>query len=251
MNNPPRVSRRSRRNGRGNRNKVAEQVQINAIVKANAAVNPEPPTFEVSHHYVQRFRFVSQAEVTAYPINPSDFADLLLVASEASTPGSSFISYPVYTRFKLKFIEMWALPTSLAAPVTLVLTPQNVGTTTVNTERTLTDTSKSIDRYAYVKYKPKIDSPIYQYQSQDSTSAGVRLSCPAGTIVDVVLHVWIANGEVPDSVTLFSPAGTGGNIAAGQVFLSALDPSPTGSSLFPPVGYANAISDTVTPTPRP
>lgn len=143
---------------------------------------------------------------------------------------------------------MWAIPSTLAAPVTLVLTPQNVGTTSVNTERTLTDSSHSIDRYAYVRYRPKIDSPIYQYQSQNSTSGAIRIDAPAGTIVDVTLHVWIANGETPTAVTVFSNVSS---IDQGQVFLSALDPSPTGSSIFAPLGYVNVINDVETPTARP
>jgi len=242
------TNRRQRTRKNSNR---SQQTQINAIIKAEKIVNPEPPTFEVSHHYNQRFRFIVQSDVVAYPLNPSDFANLLLVALEDFTGGAQNAA-PVYTRYLFKSMEMWALPTSLAAPVTLVLTPQNVGTTVVNTERTLTDTSKSIDRYAYVKYKPKMTSPIGQYQSQASTGGGIRITCPGSTIIDVVLHVWICNGEVPPTVEIFySTIGSPPTIDAGQVFLAALDPSSTGTSLILPVAYANPYVNTDFPTPRP
>lgn len=236
------------------RNRVSvEQTHANAIIRANKVIAPEPPTHQASHHYVQRFRFTTQANLSTYPINPADFANLLLVALEDFAANSGNLCAPVYTRFLFKSMEMWAIPSSLAAPVTLILTPQNVGTTSVNTESTISDTSKSIDRYAYVRYRPKITSPIAQYQSQDSTSAGVRITCPAGTIIDLVLHVWICNGEIPTQPLIYYDTTSPIPYApvAGQVFLAALDPSPTGKSLILPVDYVNPYDNSAVPTPRP
>jgi len=236
-----------------NSGKRSEQAQVNAIVRASTIVNPEPPMFQPSHHYVQKFRFTSQLPVESYPINPSDLANLLLVAMEDIVGVSqAFSAAPVYTRYLLKKVEMWALPTSLTAPVTLILSPQNSGTTSVNTEQTLSDTSKSIDRYAYVKYKPRLTSPIAQYQTQTSTGGGFRITCPGTTVVDVTLHVWVCNGEQPDLTSIWIGAsGPAAAISAGAVFLAALDPSATGTSIFFPVGYLNPYTNYSDPTPRP
>jgi hypothetical protein len=251
--NPNRASKRRRRTGPPAMG-VNVQNHVNAIVKANGIISPEPPMFGVSHHYVQRFRFVISFDVVAYPINPSDFANLLLVALEDSSPGTAVSAAPIYTRFLLKSVEIWALPTSLTAPVTVTLTPQNSGTTSANSEVTLSDTPKSIDRYAYVRYRPKLTSPIGQYQNQTTSGGAIRISAPATSICDVVMHAWVCNGETPALVSVFVPTvavGQQPSVSTGQVFLSALDPSSTGQSIFIPQGYANVISDLVDPTPRP
>lgn len=230
----------------------SEQTQINAIIKANMVIAPEPPMHQASHHYVQRFRFTSQQDLSTYPINPADFANLLLTAAQDFVDGAN-AAYPVYTRFLFKKMEMWAIPSSLAAPVTVILTAQNSGTTSANSETTISDTSKSIDRYAYVKLKPKLTSPLAQYQNQDTLGGAIRLTCPAGTIIDVTLHVWICNGEYPTPTSIFyaSTPPLGYRPSVGQVFLAALDPSDTGTSLILPVDYVNPYNNNSVPTPRP
>lgn len=234
---------KSRRRSRVNRNQ--QSTQVGALVKASKLMNPKPPSFDASHHYVQRFRFVCTLPVTEYPINPSDFANLLAVVT--GTASGVTTMQPIYTRFRIKSVEMWAIPTSLTAPVTVSISPQNTGDSAVNTERTVSDTSKSLTEYAYVKFKPKLTSALGQWQTQTSTGGALRFNCPGATIIDVVLHVYLCNAELPTPINIDSP----NVVADGYLVMNALDPSSTGPSIIQPLSYANVYYDQIVPTPRP
>jgi len=241
----PNNKRSSRRNINSRKQVVT---QVSAIVRADKLIHPQPPTFVSSHHYVQRFRFVSTNAVVSYPINSADIANLLGVVASVDGDTHTVGEYGVYTRFRIKSLEMWCTTSSLAVPSTLIASYQNSAGDAANTEQTVTDTTASIDEYAYVKLVPKWTSPASQYQSAVTTGGTLRLDCPAGTILDLVLHVWLSNN---DPVTVFDVFNRNTSIAVGDVVVNPLDPSSTGISFFIPQGYLTPSSTASSPTPRP
>lgn len=237
-------TRSNRKNRRGKRRDNVNMVS--AIVRASSISNPEPPQFDSSIHFVQRFRFVLTAAVQNYQINPIDITSLLLVSgfvgTDADTP-----AYGIITRFKYKAIEMWTTTSSLALPASISVAFVDLSGIASNTEKTQSDTTASIDRYAYVKLRPRNGSLASEWQNPTSTAGSFVFSAPQGTILDLTLHCYLQNNDAVQLVTVFSanPA-----LQVGSLFQNFLDSNPVALGLLTPVGYINLTPSTV-PTPRP
>jgi len=234
---------------RNNRFKQSQQRQVATALKIDKVVHPSPPEHDSSHHYVTRIRFRTTNPVVQYPIYASDIATLLSVATESVTGQGPVNCVSAWTRVKVKKIEAWAIPTTLASAATVSLSLLNVsGTTTNNSERTSTDTSSSLDRYAYAWLKPRTTYATGQWFGPTQTGAGFGISAPGNTIVDITLHAYINNADTDNTLVVWF--NTGVQISDGTMFIHALDSSATSSGYFEPIGYYNNVSDQITPTPR-
>lgn len=238
-NSRPKRSRRVRNN----------QKAVSTAVKISSIVNPSPPQFNVSQHYVSTLRFRSTTALTNYSITPLDIVNsMAVILSEA---GMIAQCSPIWSRYKLKYVEAWAIPSTLANATTVTISYGDPAiTSSVNTEQTMTDSSSSVTTYAHVKLKPKQTSAASQFQNATSETGGFILTIPANAILDVCVHAYLNNN---DPLSIFSTGFSSLNPVppVGTLFMKALDAiGSTGGGVLEPFGYVNNVTDIVTPTPR-
>jgi len=231
------------------RNKRNAQNAVSTAVKINQVVSPSPPMFNVSQHYVCTLRFRATAAVNNYSITPQDIVSSMLVAT--SVAGEIAQAAAIWSRYKLKYVEAWAIPSTLANAATVIISYGDPAiTSSVNTEQTMTDSSASVSTYAHVKLKPKLTSSAAQFQNSTSETGGFVLTLPPNAILDVCVHAYLNNNDPVNiiSVGFITPAPTP---VVGMVFMKCLDAIGSGSGgTLEPFGYVNNKTDIVTPTPR-
>lgn len=92
--------------------------------------------------------------------------------------------------FRLKKIKMWSLTNAIGTPTTISLAWPNqpvAGSNFISgPPKTQSDTSSSVDRYAYIESKPPSrDSPYYgKWWDSLGSSTAVILTYPAGTVLE-------------------------------------------------------------------
>jgi len=235
---------RGRNNRRGSRRNRSSPV--NAFVRAMSISTPSPPQFNSSHKYFKRVRFLATGAVTRYPISSADIATLLVMAT---TDSSTATAYPLWSRYRLVQVEMWATASALTTPANLELSFADPASgTATNSEQTSSDIAKSVDEYAHVRLVPKPTASAALWQNVDTTGTGFYITCPSGSIIDLTLDVYLNNGDPVQSKQVYA-AGTA-PIVVGRVFMDFLDPSSDGSQagVFQPIGYYNSTDPP--PTPR-
>jgi len=239
----------SNRGNNRNRRRVprrGRQGPVANFVRAMSISAPSPPQFNASHKYFKRLRFLATQAVVKYPIDSSDIATVLVVATNDSP---TIQAYPLWSRYRLIQVEMWATASALTTPANLELSfadPQ-AGTAT-NSEHTASDIAKSVDEYAHVKLVPRPPSSASQWQNAQTTGTGFYLTCPQGSIIDLTLEVYINNADPVTVKTVYAAGST--PIVVGRIFMDFLDPSSDGLSAgsIQPIGYYNSTEPP--PTPR-
>ena len=139
----------------------------------------ELPTNPISQ-FTRRYS-ASAATLFQYSIN-----DLLSSTVYAAT---TILGYSPYRAIRLRKLRIWAPVETQGTPVSIVLTPVAIDTA-INSfsdlPKTITDTSISFDRPAYVEYRPTEDHPSGSWHSSTATSISLLdLALPKGAIMDV------------------------------------------------------------------
>jgi len=237
-----------RRRNRKNKRPTNSRSMVSAMITAERIAHPEPPQYNSSHHYRVRLRWRFTKAVTRYPILSQDIANIMgVVYQDSDGPNYVASQYPIWTRFRLRTVEMWATASSLSVPTTIVVALGDLTSGVANnSEMTKTDTTASIDEYAHVKIVVPKTSIAYQWQSAQTSGGAFALDAPIGAILDIVLDVYLNNGDpfVPFGVVSpFAPT-------VGALIQNPIDPSGVALSYTVPIGYYNGY-DNVTATPRP
>jgi len=238
------------RNNQKRRPRRSRNSQVAALLTADRITHPELPEFQASHRYTKRLRFFNNAPITlaAYAIQCVDIANLLVVVGVPVT--GSAIGYPIWSRYRIKTVEMWAIPSAPGIPVTISLQYLETSSSATNSEATKTDTSASISEYAHIKLAPPPGSMAAMWQTSTSQTGAFALSGPAGFILDLVLEVFISNDDtIPDPVPVADDVGTSSPPTPGTVILQPLDSNDQGEGYIIPLGYNTPVVD-FTPTPR-
>jgi len=145
-----------------------------------------PPAFISQEVRSIRIRTIASAAITAGTITMIQLAGMLGITSTATGAGSASALWS--DQFRLKRVLVWGPVATAGTPVTVQLKyvddpPSN---TQSGAPRTVSDTSVSFDRPAYVCLQPpKDNSSIYsQWMDSSLTTGVIVLTCPAGANVD-------------------------------------------------------------------
>jgi len=252
QNNRNPIRSRGTRGGNKRRGSLVAQ-----MVRATNITNPSPPVYDSSHHYTKRIRFLLTAALVDYTITSSDVCNLLLAVNDIPVADPIVATCSaLWSRFRLINAEMWATASGLtaASDISLEFVDPSNGTSS-NSEARVSDVAKSIDQYAYVKLKPKSPSVASQWQNATTTGFGIKINAPIGTLMDLVVEVYINNDDPVQTVLAYlgvSGSPINPEMVPGVVFLNYLDASPTGTTpgTIVPLDYINP-SVSSAPTPRP
>lgn len=182
---------------------------------------PEIAAYELSQS--RRLRFTATAATAATFITYQNILDLMLVAVSAVQ------GYDVFDIVRVKQVEVWS-QAALGTPstVTVIFVTPNFGDQSIHT-----DTSLGV-KPAYVKAVPNESSLASFYQV---TGAGncFRLTCPAGSVIDVVLDLKTTN--VVAQVAANALVGA----TLGEFYFRGLDGLAIAGTNFPPIAGVATI----------
>jgi len=190
-------------------------------------VAANPPTFSSSKVISSRYRFEANAAQSGTVIGVEDVAELLVMATAANA------AYRICSGTRIRSISMWGPMASDLKPVTLELeysASPGSGAGPGAPSTRVTATSMGSMKAASLRYAPPVGSLASLWLDQSISGSLFKLSCPANTIIDILLDQQVLNDT--------SPAAVGAAVAGatvGQVYVRALDSN--GSVQLIPVGY--------------
>jgi len=180
---------------------------------------PHPPQldrFELEHS--QSLRFTTSGAISSLSITFENLLDTMLFATTAIAP------YEIFSKVKVRRVKVWSVPAlGTAASATVVYSGQSAGFS--GDDMIHTDTSMGIEP-AFVNAAPSRKCLAALFQ-EPSNSSAFTLSCPAGSVVDVLLsfrglpNVAIAaqNASVGATVGTFFYRGLDGKAVATTSFI--------------------------------
>lgn len=139
------------------------------------------------------------------------------IVSTTATVGISLLKAA-----RIKRVQMWAAVATQGTPVVVSLLPsgEDPGNNSFSDlPDKILDTSISIDKPAYIDYRPKVDHPSGSWHFSNTVTNGLFLiSCPSGTIIDVDFEA-ILNMSEPVATTVITLAGaTAGTLYTANAF---------------------------------
>lgn len=184
-----------------------------------------PPQFTSSFVLKKRLRFQAVAAATATNIRSRDLGDLWCVAT------SAIAASQLASHVRLRKVEMWGPMSSSLAPVTVLI--DWIGSTIggFGKSNRVSDTSMGSTEPAHLVSRPPPGSQIAQWQLATQNSPICALTCPAGTIVDIIYDLVVLDDGTANAV-LGAVAGA----TPGANYVRSLE-SSTGTN-FPPISYS-------------
>jgi len=184
---------------------------------SNLIPPPFVPTISLNH----KFRFTNGANTGAYAITRAQLLNLVLYTPTAVT------SVRLFQGVRLRKIEIWANPTALGAPPT-VLNLEWLGENGPST--LISDTTMGV-RPAHVLSKPPARSSAqwWSQSGQQETDVLFSMLLPANCVIDVSLDLRLVETEGTTAGDV--PAGAG----VGQLYGDYLDGLASGK--LAPVAY--------------
>lgn len=164
--------------------------------------------------YRQRYQVISALSVQEYAIYN---AVTSRIVATTATVGISLLK-----AIRIRRVQVWAAVTTQGTPagVSILPTTDDPGNNSFNDlpERIL-DVSISIDKPAYVDYRPKVTHPSGSWHYSNTITNGLfAISAPIGGIIDIDFEA-ILNANEPVATTVITLAGaTAGTIYAGNAF---------------------------------
>jgi len=184
-------------------------------------MNPSRPPYLAPPMFIQqevrklRIRCTSSAAITAGSVTMAHLGGMLGIISLATGAGSA--SSLICDQARLRRVCVWGPVATAGTPVTVQL--KYVDDPTSNTQsgppRTVSDSSISFDRPAYVCLEPpKDNSSIFsQWFDTNLNTAYFVITCPSGSIVDFWFN-WILDDQ---GATQAGPTITAASIL-GQIY---------------------------------
>ncbi len=159
----------------------------------------KPPQLRSNIVIKHRYRFVSTS-ATAATITAGDLKG---IAGAVCTVANSTLSM-IADSFKLHSVEVWTPPASQGAAATCSL--EWVGDVYGPTSE-VSDTSVSVSDPAYIKAIPPSDASSAFWQGAVANDIVMILTCPVGSIIDVVCSHVLAD-DAAAGTTYLVAAGT-------------------------------------------
>ena len=212
----PKSTGRRRRNRRAKRSRRS---------KTTSSHPPALTGTELKHHVALRFTAVAAASSTS--ISWRNLLDTLLVATTA-TAGTNLFEF-----VKIRAIRVWGIG-ALGTPTTVIVRFSGASTGLVGDNEYHADTSMGIEP-AMVYAKPAAKSLASNYQVS-SVSEAFTITCPAGSVVDVLLSFRSQFSAVNATAAVALSGAT-----AGQQYLRGLDGLAAGATNFVPDNSSASI----------
>jgi len=176
---------------------------------------PQINGYEIDHQKRLRFTATAAAGLT---ITYQNLLDLVLVATTAT------VGFDLFDLVKVKQVEIWS-QAALGTPSSISV----VFTTSTGDKSIHTDTSLGV-KPAYVKARPSEKSLASFWQASAAGNC-FTLVCPAGSIIDVTLHLKVASIAAVAAQNALVAA------TAGDIYYRGLDGLAAATSNFvPPPG---------------
>jgi hypothetical protein len=190
------------------------------------AVIPHPPSYNSEAVIGMRIRYIADQGISNLEITDADLAGLIFIASTTTQ------SYPIYSPFKVRRVQIWSPMASDLTPVTCSLEfTKGDAHGGVSRSMLVSDTSMGATQCAYIDARPKPDSmaALYQYTSSNGF---MRITCPTRSVID--LHITIVL-SASASTTVITTSG----LTVGRLYYGRLDGAgghlvPTGGVLPAP-----------------
>lgn len=213
---------------RTNKRAVTSRARQNKAPRVRGNSNPPQitSTIMVKNH---RFRFVSNAGAYTGTVTFDDLADLMCVATTATT------AVRQWAALKLKQVEIWAGNSAGNASNTVQM--EWVDTVNIGgSDIVITDTAIGLMDIAHIKSSPPGGSKAADWLNNSSGSSGsdftiLNINLPQGAIIDITLDVNFYDTDSAVSVT-----GAVAGATTGKTYCRALD-SASGTALLPPISF--------------
>jgi len=172
-----------------------------------------PAKFNSNVELTHRFRFISNAA-----IDQQIYAGQLLLAAGCLKGSAANTLVPLNSSVRLCQVEAWAPPASQGSSSTVSVF-WVAGANQFGSRREVSDTTNSVSQPAHVVTGPPALSYGSFWQQPTSYNGGYplfELTCPSGTIVNIVVNLIMADGA-----TSFEQAVT--SSAYGNIYYMCLD----------------------------
>jgi hypothetical protein len=176
-----------------------------------------------------RFRFVCNGSAYSGTLTFEDFADLMCVATSATT------AKRLWDAVRVREVEVWAANSAGDSSNTVeieYLQTLNVG----GPGFTFSDTAMGLQNVAHICTRPPKLSRTDFWLSNSTGASGndvdlIRLAVPKGGVVDVTLDFAFYDNDAPINVT-----GAIAGATTGKIYCRPLD-SASGTAILVPVSY--------------
>jgi len=168
---------------------------------------PKELTITPIWQYVRRYQAVSavSAALTITDLNNS-----------AIMAVSTILGYPVNRCTRIRRIRIWAPIDVQGTNATVTITPVTVDSANncfVDLPKTISDTTISVSRPAYVEYRPNIDHPSGGWHNTNTVNTNlVLLSAPADSIMDIHYEGVLAFANDPQGYSTVLSGSTAGKM---------------------------------------
>jgi len=226
------LTRKTRNNKKGTKRRHKGDVYM----KPSRPIYLGPPTFVQQEVRSWRIRCTVSAAITAGNITMAQLGGMLGVISLATGAGSA--TALICDQFRLKRTCVWGPVATAGTPVTVQLkyVDDPTGITFSGAPKTVSDTSVSFDRPAYICLEPSRDGSSIFDNWMDSNQAVnvIVITCPAGSTVDFFFQ-WIMDDQ---GVTTAGPTITAASVL-GQIYHRSIT---TGGGVIGCVSPLNGIT---------
>jgi len=207
------------------------------VERSIARANRPPQLSSYSIMRKNKLRFSCSTAQASFKVTLQNILDCMLVATTATA------GVQLWQAIRLRSVEAWAPSSGANTTNPAGATPNTVsvvftGTAGGNfdTSNTIfTDTSMSVEpAHIYAPVPNYGESTMWNYAGTGSTA--FTLSCPVGTVIDVVFdgcNAYAGSIAVPVATTGALVGATAGNI-----YLRGLDGTPIAATQLPPVAPA-------------
>jgi hypothetical protein len=159
-------------------------------------------------------RYIAQAAITSS-------LSILGILNSAIVAQTTVLGSSLVRAIRIKKIRIWVPVTTQGTPVSVRLTPSGADSSNnsfSDLPETIQDTSISIDRPAFVSYKPSVDHPSGFWHYATTTSIPlVDIACNIGAVMDVDFEAVLAFYGAVGTFTTVLVGATPGNLYARNV----------------------------------
>lgn len=172
-------------------------------------VSAQPPAFRAVPIWQYKRRFVATGAVSGNCLISS-------ILGSAFVATTAILGNSLLDSVRIKSVRCWAPVQTQGQSVTIVLTPIGIDASNNcfnDLPSSITDTSVSFDRPAYVSIQPSVDTPIGAWHTSTTISTNLfNLVAPLGTVVDITFEGVLNFASPPLGFTQAIVGGTAGTI---------------------------------------
>ncbi len=167
---------------------------------------PQPPQWKSECILTRKLRFAATSQVTDVSLTVKELAQSIGIF--AVTVSSAYI---IPFAFRVKSVEMWGYPTSGAGHAETIIDWNSNPASGAGYSPGLSveGISSNVSEPAYVKSSPPPNSYASWWHNVDDTNTLFKLTCPDGTILDIVFEYVVNDAELGIAAPSVSSATVG------------------------------------------